>query len=91
MLDRLCRGDESSIENRFFLDLAGDFIGFLEDAVDRRTIDALGLLARQLKNLFQALYVILCLAQVSLETLLELRIAGFSTISGKAFTICFSA
>ena len=36
------------------VDLAGDLLGFLEDAVDGRAVDLLGLLAVQLEDLLEA-------------------------------------
>ena len=56
------------------VDLAGDLLGFLDDAVDRRAIDRLGLGAVHLEHLLQPLHVVLGLVEMGLEALLELRV-----------------
>jgi hypothetical protein len=71
-----CR-NQRGIKHRLLLNFAGDVVGFFNDAVDCRAVHALRLFADQLKNLFQPLYVIFGLAQMTLKTLLELRIGGF--------------
>ena len=55
------------------------------------TVDALGFLAVQLEHLLEALHVVLGLAQVGAEALLELRVAGFLDHFGQRLQIWFSA
>ena len=45
MLDGLGGGDQRSVEYRLVGDIAGDVIGFLDDALDRGAGRALGFLA----------------------------------------------
>jgi hypothetical protein len=42
VLDRLGSRGQRSVEHPLVLDLAGDLVSLLDDAVDRGTIDALG-------------------------------------------------
>ena len=67
MLDRLRRRDQRRIEHRLVGDLAGDLVGFLDDPVDRRAGNGLGLLAQQLEDLLQPRDLAFGLAQVRLE------------------------
>ena len=71
------RSDERGVENGFILDLAGHVLGLVDDAIDGRAIHASRLLAEQLEDLLQAHHVVLCLAQMRLETALELRVGCF--------------
>ena len=77
MLDGLRRSDKSGIENRLVLGLAHDVIGFLDDPVNSRTVDALGFLAVQPEHLLQSGHVIFGFALMRLKPLLELLIVGF--------------
>ena len=90
MLDCLCGGDERGIENGFVLDFAGNVLGFFDNAVNRRAINALRLLADQVEYLFQPFNVVLAFAQVGLKAL-SCALLALSIISGSDFTICFSA
>ena len=42
VLDRLCGRHESGVEHAGVVNLASDLVGFLENAVDRRAVHALG-------------------------------------------------
>ena len=74
VLDRLRRGDQGRVQNLLVGNVAADFIGFLENTVDGRAIDCLGLDAMQFEDLFDALDVTRGLAKVFLEAGLQLRI-----------------
>jgi hypothetical protein len=50
MFDRLRRGDERSIQNRFVLDLASDLFRLVEEAIDGGALHPLGSLPSSLKT-----------------------------------------
>src|SRR6266851_6930492 len=55
MLGGLGGVDQCRIQHRFVLDLTDDLVGFLDDAVDRRTVDCLHFGAMHLEHLLKAL------------------------------------
>src|SRR5215470_670882 len=73
VLDRLRGGDQRRVEHLLVLDLAGHLLGFLDDAVDGRAVDRLGVDAVHAENFLDAGDVILGLLEVALERLLEQR------------------
>src|SRR5499426_522433 len=75
VLDRLRGRNERRVQHRLVGDLAGDVLGFFDDAVDGGTIDTLDVLAEGSEHLLEPLHVVLGLAQMALQPLLELRIA----------------
>src|SRR5262245_26355389 len=85
VLDRLRSRDDRRIEHRLVVDLAGDVFGFLDDAVDGRTIDTLDVLAEDPEHLLEPFHVVLGLAQMALQSLLELRIARLLDHVGQRF------
>ena len=85
MLDRLRGCDQGGIENVLVVDLAGDIVGFLDDAVDGRTIGALRALAEHLEGLFQTLHLVLGLAQMRLEGRAEIAAGRLLDHVGQGF------
>ena len=91
MLDRLRSGDESGVEHLLVGDFAGDFVGFLDDAVDRRAGGPLRLEAMQLEYLLKPGDVRLRLSRCFLKPFFSSTRVAFSIIVGSDFTIWFSA
>ena len=75
VLDSLRGGDQGGVHDLRIVDVAGDLFGFLDDAVDRRAIDGLGLDVMQLEHLLEPLDVALGFLQVLLEALLQCGVA----------------
>ena len=76
MLGGLGGVDEGGIQYHFVGDLAGDLVGFLDDAIDRRAIDRLHRGTMHLEHLLQALHMRLGFIEVSQKSLLELFVGG---------------
>lgn len=76
VLDRLRGCDQGGVENVLVVDVAADFIGFLENAVDSRTVDRLGLHAMQFEHLLDPLDMAFGLAEVLLQAGFQLRIGS---------------
>src|SRR5262249_10898714 len=74
VFDRLRGSNERRVEHGLVLDFAGNILGLFDDAIDRRAVDALGLLPEQIEYLIKPFYVIFGFAQVGLKSLFELRI-----------------
>ena len=91
MLGGLRGVDQRGIQHRLVLDLAGDFLGFLDDAVDRRAIDRLGLDAMHLEHLLQPLDVDLVSSRWVRKPCFSCASVALSAIFGSAFKSCFSA
>src|ERR1700731_4761109 len=77
MLGGLAGVDQGRIEHRLVRDFASDLVGFLDDAIDRRTVDSLHLCAVHLEHLFEALHVNPGFLKMSQKTLLELLVRCF--------------
>ena len=73
VLDGLTGGDERGVQHLLVGDLAGDLVALLQDAVDRRAVDALDLDAVLAEHLLQADDVALGLRQMRLEQPLQLQ------------------
>src|SRR5262249_6839626 len=54
--------------------LSRNVIGLLDDSVDSGALDAFGRFAQQVEDLLQALDLVLCLTEVRIKPLLELRV-----------------
>jgi hypothetical protein len=77
MLYGLGGGDEGGIKNRA-VNLRNHLVGFFDNPVNRRTVEAFGRRVDQLKDLLQPAYVAFSFAQVGLEALFELGIASLA-------------
>jgi hypothetical protein len=91
MFDRLCRGDQGSIQNVLVSDLARDFVGFLYDTVDRWAVHFGWRLTQHLEDLFQPLDLPLVSVRCFSNPCLSCASVAFSIIVGNAFVISFSA
>ena len=67
MLDRLRIRDDRGIENRLVVDFTGGLVRFLDQAVDRRAVRAVRLLAELREDLLQPLDLLVRLFQMLLE------------------------
>ena len=67
MLDRLRRGDKRGVQDLLVLNLAADFIGLLDDAVDRGTVDLLWLGSMHPEDLLDALHMVLGLSKMGVQ------------------------
>jgi hypothetical protein len=76
VFDSLSGGEQGGVENLRIGDLAGDFLGLVDDAVDGRAGHALGIMAMHAEDLLDHLDLLFGFTQVRLERLLQLRVAG---------------
>jgi hypothetical protein len=67
VLDCLCCGNERRVEHLLVGDLSGNIVSFLENAIDRRTIDAAGVQSAHLEGPLESVDVSLRLPQMRLE------------------------
>ncbi len=64
MLDGLRAADDGGVKHVLVIDFAGDFVGFLDQTVDGRTIHASRRLAQPLEHLIEPRDLVLSLAQM---------------------------
>lgn len=83
MLYRLGGGCQGGIQHILIVDLAGDFVAFLDDAVDGGAIHALDINAMQLEHLLQTLDLAARFQQMRLEPLLQGRGTGLADHLGQ--------
>ena len=69
MLGGLRGIDQRGVQHLLVFDFAGDFIGFLDDTVDRRTVHRLYLGTMHLEHLFQSLNMGLGLVEMGHKAL----------------------
>ena len=69
MFDGLGRRDDGRVQHRLVGDFADDVVGFLDDAVDRRAINALGFGVMQFEDLFKAFDMVLGFTEMGLAGL----------------------
>ena len=74
--DGLGGSDKGGVQHLFVVAFAGDFVGFLDNAVDCGTRRALGFLAEQLEGLFKSSNLLLGLAEMRLEGGAEVAVGG---------------
>src|SRR5215467_581472 len=77
MLDGLSRRDQGCVQHFFIVYFAGDLIGFLDDAIYCRTLDAFWLDAVHFEDLLKPFDVIFGLAEMCFKPLLEPGILCF--------------
>jgi hypothetical protein len=74
MLDGLRRSDEGGIEDTLVIDFASNLVSFLQNAVDRRAVDGLGLYAMHLEDLLQTFDLPFGFDKMTLEAGLQCRV-----------------
>ena len=83
--------NDRRIEDAGIGNIANDLAYLLEDAVNRRAINGLGLGAMHAEHFFQALDVTVGFVEVRGQTGLQLGVAGLLDKATQRFKICFSA
>ncbi len=64
MLDGLRTADDGRVQHLLVIDLAGDIVGFPDQAIDRRAVGALRIPAKALKDLLEAADLLFGLGQM---------------------------
>jgi hypothetical protein len=88
VLDGLRVRDDGGVQHGLVFDLAGRFIGLLDDAIDGRALRPAGLLAELLKHLLKPLDLLVGLFDMAFQSGDEV---AFSIIFGSDLMICWSA
>ena len=91
VLDGLSGPDNRSIQNLFIGDFACQLVGLADQAVNRRTFQALRLFPQLLKDLIETRDLVLGLLEMVLQALDRSRLVALSISFGSDFTIWFSA
>ena len=81
MLDGLRVGDNGGVENGFVVDLAGR-VRFFDNAINRRTLRARGLLTQLLKGFFKPINPFVVSPRWAFSHAIGSRLVAFSIIFG---------